>query len=136
MRVVLDTGIFISAFMNSEGYPRQAINLWIAKDYDLVTSEWQLDEIRRASRYPQIKKRITAHEMGFLINRLKRRATVLEDIPEVEYSPDPDDNPMIATAIAGKAFYLVSGDKDHLLKLERVEGIDIIKVRDFVEELS
>lgn len=101
MRVVLDTGIFMSAFMNTEGYPRQAVNLWLDKEYDLITSEWQLGEMRRVSRYPEVSERITAHEMGFLINRLKRRTTVLEDIPEVDYSPDPDDNSIIATAIEG-----------------------------------
>ncbi len=133
MRVVLDTGILMSAFMNADGYPRQALNLWIAKEFDLVTSEWQLSEIRRVSHYPQVQKRITSHEMGFLINRLKRRATILTDIPEVDYSPDPDDNPIIATAIAGKAFYLVSGDKKDLIKLKRVEGVEIIAVKVFVE---
>ena len=45
MRVVLDTGILISAFMNIEGPPREAVDLWIAKAYDLVTSEWQLAEL-------------------------------------------------------------------------------------------
>lgn len=119
--------------MNTEGYPRQAINLWIAKEFDIVTSEWQLDEIKKVSRYDRVKKRINSHEIGFLINRLKSRATVLEELPEVEISPDPDDNPILATAIKGKAFYLVSGDKKDLLDLERVKDIEIIKVADFVK---
>ena len=133
MRVVIDTGIYISAFMNTEGYPRQAINLWIAKEFDVVTSEWQLDELKRVSRYDRVKERVTAHEIGFLINRLKSRATVLEELPEVDLSPDPDDNPILATAIAGKVFYLVSGDKKDLLDLKRVEDIEIITVTDFVK---
>ena len=133
MRVVIDTGIYISAFMNTEGYPRQAINLWIAKEFDVVTSEWQLDELKRVSRYDRIQERVTPHEIGFLINRLKSRATVLTELPEVDLSPDPDDNPILATAIAGKVFYLVSGDKKDLLDLKRVEDIEIITVTDFVK---
>ena len=136
MRVVLDTGIFISFLINPEGYPSQAITLWLEKEFNLVSSEWQLGELKRVTRYDHIQKIIHPHEAGRIINTIRRRATVLEDIPEVDYSPDPDDNPIIATAIAGKAYYLVSGDKKDLVKLERVEGVEIIRVRDFVEALS
>jgi putative PIN family toxin of toxin-antitoxin system len=41
----------------------------------------------------------------------------------VSYSPDPDDNIILATAIAGNADYLVSGDKSDLLKLGVIEDI-------------
>lgn len=132
MRVVLDTGIFISAFLNTEGYPRKAVNLWLDKEFQLIRSEWQLEEIKRVSHYDRLKERIAPQEIGFLINRLKRRATVLKEIPNVDYSTDPDDNPIIATAIAGEAQYLVSGDKRDLLNLEAVAGIRILTIRDFV----
>lgn len=56
------------------------------------------------TRYDHIQKIIQPHEAGRIINIIRRRATDLEEIPELEYSPDPDDNPLIATAIAGKAF--------------------------------
>ena len=133
MRVVVDTGIILAAFMNKEGSPRQVINLWIDKKYELVTSDWQLEEIKEASRYERVKERTTPHEIGTFINRLNRLAIVLDDIPDVDYSPDPNDNPILATAIAGKAFYLVSGDKKDLVALERVEGIEILTPAQFVE---
>lgn len=44
-------------------------------------------------------------------------------LPIVSYSPDPDDNIILATAIAGNADYLVSGDKSDLLKLGVIEDI-------------
>jgi uncharacterized protein len=133
MRVVLDTGIFISAFLNLEGYPRKALDLWLDKEFQLVTSEWQLAELRRVSQYDKFKNRLVPQEIGFLINLLNRRAVVLKEIPKVDYSPDPDDNFIIATAIAGEAQYLVSGDKHDLLELEKKEGIRFLSVREFVE---
>jgi uncharacterized protein len=133
MRVVLDTGIFLSAFLSTEGYPRKAVNLWLDKEFQLITSEWQIEEIKRVSQYDRLKKRITPRDIGFLINNLKRRATVLKDIPRVVYSRDPDDNPIIATALAGKAQYLVSGDKRDLLDLGVVAGVRILTAREFVE---
>ena len=55
MRIVLDTGIYISFLISPDGYPSRVINLWLDKAYDLVTSEWQLDELRRVSRYEHIQ---------------------------------------------------------------------------------
>ena len=44
-------------------------------------------------------------------------------LPEVNASPDPDDNPILATAIAGRAGLVVSGDKKHMLALGHIDGI-------------
>ena len=133
MRVVLDTGIFISAFLSTEGYPRKAVDLWLDKEFQLITSEWQIEEIKRVSQYDRLKERIVHRDIGFLINRLKRHAIVLKEIPNVDYSPDPDDNPILATALAGEAQYLVSGDKRDILDLEVVVGVRILTAREFVE---
>ena len=48
------------------------------------------------------------------------------DFLDVSYSPDPDDNKIIATAISGQANYIVTGDKRDLLELNQVENISII----------
>ncbi|TSC95701.1 MAG: hypothetical protein CEN88_443, partial [Candidatus Berkelbacteria bacterium Licking1014_2] len=45
------------------------------------------------------------------------------------------DNIFLETAIAGKADYLVTGDKD-LLTLKKINGTQIITLRDFLTELS
>ena len=39
--------------------------------------------------------------------------------------PDPGDNVVLATAVAGRADYIVTGDKP-LLALERYRGIPIV----------
>ena len=51
---------------------------------------------------------------------------VVGDLPDVTASPDPDDNLILATAIAGRADLIVSGDKNDMLALGRIEGIPII----------
>ncbi len=57
---------------------------------------------------------------------MRKRATVLSDLPRVDYSPGPDDNPIIAAALAGRASHLVSGDKGDLLALGTVRGVRIV----------
>ncbi|MFN3740797.1 MAG: putative toxin-antitoxin system toxin component, PIN family [Thermodesulfovibrionales bacterium] len=44
---------------------------------------------------------------------------------------DPDDNKFIATALALKAGFIVTGDK-HLLSLKEYKGIKIVKPNEFL----
>jgi hypothetical protein len=60
----------------------------------------------------------------------------LQALPSVELSPDPGDNPILATAIAGAADYLVVGDKRDLLALGKVEVVRIITARRLAELLG
>ena len=51
MRVVLDTGILIAALITRNTPPDQLYQLWRKRRFTLVTSELQLDEFRRVTRY-------------------------------------------------------------------------------------
>ena len=132
MRAVLDTNTLISAFVNDKRLPYKAVDLWFNRKYDLVTSEWQIEELRDVSRRDRIKPLVTPHAVGRFVNLLRAKGIVVADLPEVAFSSDPKDNPILATEIAGQVQYIVSGDKGHMLDLERVQGIPIVSVRDFV----
>ena len=55
MRVVLDSNVLLSALISSRGAPDIIYRAWISAKFDVVTSIIQLDELRRASRYPKFK---------------------------------------------------------------------------------
>ena len=136
MRVDLDTNVVLSGMLrkNSPGdLLRQA---WEERRFTLVTSEWQLEELRRVSRYPRLQRYLKPHEVGSLVGQIRRRAIVLEVLPTVEASSDPDDDPILATALAGEAEWLVTGDKGDLLTLAKVRRVRIVPVREFLEILS
>jgi uncharacterized protein len=114
MKVVLDTTIIISSFISQNSYPYKAVDLWFQKEYTLVTSTWQIQEIQGVSRRSRIKALITEHEVGRLINLLREKAVVLKELLEVTSSPDPDDNPILAAAIAAQAHYIVVGIETNL----------------------
>lgn len=63
-------------------------------------------------------------------------ARILTDLPVVSWSRDPDDNIILATAVAGKADYLVPGDKKGLLILKQVEGIPILTASEALKRLG
>ena len=136
MRVVLDPGILLAALITSGTPPDSIYRAWRKRAFELITSEWQLEELRRVSRDPKLRKYLKPAEAGTLVNGLRRQATVLQELPKVELSPDPDDNPILATAIAGMADYLVTGDKRDLLSLGRVEMVQIIAARAFADLLG
>lgn len=136
MKVVLDTGILIAALITTNTPPTLVYRAWRKKRFELVTSVWQLDELRRVSRYPKLRRFIKPTEVGNLVNGLRHQAMVLETLPTVELSPDPDDNPVLAMAEASAAHYLVTGDKADLLALGSIGGTRIVTARQLVDSLE
>ncbi|MCK2088680.1 putative toxin-antitoxin system toxin component, PIN family [Thauera aromatica] len=110
MRVVLDTNILFSALISPHGAPDAIYRAWRSARFELVTSHAQLEEIRRASRYPKLQAVLQPAKVGVMINNLQR-ALVLEQLPRHFEADDPDDAFLLAMADAGKADYLVTGDR-------------------------
>jgi putative PIN family toxin of toxin-antitoxin system len=135
MRVVLDTGILIAALITRNTPPDLIYQAWRKKKFELITSEWQLSEFRRVSRYPKLRKYLIPSEAGNMINGLRYQAVVLTDLPTMDVSQDPDDNPVLAMAVAGEADFLVSGDKRDILALGQIEKTKIVTAREFLTKL-
>ncbi|GMQ87434.1 MAG: putative toxin-antitoxin system toxin component, PIN family [Gammaproteobacteria bacterium] len=135
MRIVIDTGILIAALITKDTPPDLIYQAWRKNKFELITSEWQLSEFPRVSRYPKLRKYLVPSEAGNMINGLRYQALVLTDLPTLEISPDPDDNPVLAMAVAGEADFLVSGDKRDLLALKIIEKTKIVTARNFLTQL-
>lgn len=96
----------------------------------------RIEEFRRVSRDPKLREYLLPIEAVNLVNGLRHQAQLLDDLPVVELSADPDDNPLLAMAIAGEADYLVSGDKRDVLVLKKVGKTRIITARRFLTILE
>lgn len=110
MRVVLDTNILFSALISPHGAPDLIYRAWRTARFELVTSQVQLEEIRRASHYPKLQAVLQPTKVGVMINNLQR-AIVLETLSAPHETDDPDDAFLLAMAEAGKADFLVTGDR-------------------------
>ena len=110
MRVVLDTNILFSALISPHGAPDTIYRAWRMARFEVVTSLAQLDEIRRASRYPKLQAVLQPTKVGVMINNLQR-ALVLDQLSRSFEADDPDDAFLLAMADAGRADYLVTGDR-------------------------
>ena len=60
---------------------------------------------------PAIARRIKPHTAGRVVNQLKQVAEMVGSLPNVRQSQDPNDDFLLALCEAGRAEYLVTGDK-------------------------
>ncbi|PTU65715.1 putative toxin-antitoxin system toxin component, PIN family [Chromobacterium sp. Panama] len=113
MRVILDTNVLLGALIAPSGPPDVIYRAWRASRFELLTSVAQLDELRRASRYPKLRAILPAHRVGTMVNNLQRAIVldVLPPLPPGVEATDPNDVFLLAMALAGEADYLVTGDR-------------------------
>ena len=130
MRVILDTNILISALIVPQGAPSYLFQCWRRNRFTLISSEEQLEEFRRVTRYPRLERFLNPATAGTMINAVRALAVLTGPLPPVDVSPDPADNFLLAMAVAGKADFLVTGDGKHLLSLERHGNARIVTARE------
>ena len=92
MRVVLDTNLLYSALITPGGPADRLYLAWRDRLFTLVTSEEQLEEFRRVTRYPRVRQFIDPAAAGTLHNELRHLAILLKELPVVEVSRDPGDD--------------------------------------------
>ena len=136
MRVVLDTNILMGAMITKGTTPDRLYRAWLRGVIELVTSTAQLAEIADVLARPRLQKFLDADEAAAIVENLGARALILDDPLDVNLSPDPQDNPILAAAITGKADLIVSGDKKHVLALGEVKGIPVVTARKALERMG
>jgi uncharacterized protein len=129
--VVLDTNILVSSLMVQLGHPAAIYRAWREGHFTLLTCEEQLDELQSTLRQPAVAGRIKPHKAGRLVNDIWEFAETIASLPRVQRSSDPADDYLLALCEAGKADYLVTGDKSGLLSLSRHKSTRIISARNF-----
>ncbi len=134
MRIVVDTNVIVSA-MFWGGKPRTLVDSARVGLFEVVASSELLAELREVAGRRKFKAKLDAIDrpLDELIERdFTSFATFAEPTLIVRVVPnDPDDDAVIACAVAAQADYIISGD-DHLLSMGQYQGITILGVDDFV----
>jgi putative PIN family toxin of toxin-antitoxin system len=130
MRIVLDTNVFISGIFFT-GPPFQILKTWRDGRVQLLVSPAILDEYQRIGA--ELALRFRDVDVRSFLDLLTVQAEIVlaPALPSVIHD-DPSDDKFLEAALAGKAPYIISGDK-HLLKLSVFQGIQILKPKDFVQ---
>jgi putative PIN family toxin of toxin-antitoxin system len=111
LRAILDANVLISAILSPHGSPARLLLAWQAGAFELVVSPALLTELARALAYPKLARLIPPADADAYVAWIARSAVLAADpgtAPSV-HSADPDDDYLVALAIAERAV-LVSGD--------------------------
>jgi len=136
MRVVLDTNILVSALIAPAGKPAAIYNAWEDGKFTLLTCAEHLDELRATLQKPKIADLIKPHKSGRVVNQIKQLAVEVSSLPRVQRSPDPTDDFQLALSEAGRADYLVTGDKSGLLTLHLHTATRIVSASEFAAKIA
>lgn len=117
MRLLLDTTILARAAASSRGPARAALDLALDAEHTLITSDYLLGEVFRVLHkdYLQIIHGLSETDMKAYVERLRAGSVVIPISPVAVrrvVPADPNDDPIVAAAILGKADIICTWDKD------------------------
>ena len=127
MRVTLDSSVLIAAYVARAGVCAELLEE-ILRRHELILSTHILEEVRRKLTH---KFLFPPRLVEAVLSSLSNAATLVTpaDLP-VDACRDPSDIPVLGTAVAGDADFLVSVDNG-LLDLRQYGTVDIIRPGEF-----
>jgi uncharacterized protein len=137
-KAVLDTTVLVSALLTPRPQGASYVLLQYAKAgaFELCLSDDILEETAQTLRQSRLKERYAYSDADVVTycQELALLATIVGDLPEVHAVRDPDDDMIVASALAAGAGFLVARDQ-HLLSLGTYEGIEIVTPEAFLQLL-
>jgi len=130
VKVFLDTNVLASA-LTTRGLCAELFEVAL-QSHELLISDPVLKELERI--LPDKLGQSESITEGFISLLCSEGFLITIDYPAPSL-PDSDDEPIVASALAGGAKVFVTGDKA-LLKLRTIEQLPIISPREFWERLS
>ncbi|MBI3413898.1 MAG: putative toxin-antitoxin system toxin component, PIN family [Verrucomicrobia bacterium] len=132
MRIVLDTNVLVAAF-TATGVCHQLYERALTTG-QLFVSEAITTELRRTLKTKF--RRLSAQDVAEIVAAVSADAELVEPAPlPLPVARDADDDAVLATALAGRADIIVTGDND-LLVLKTYQRIRILSPRGFLEFLD
>ncbi|MBU2598226.1 MAG: putative toxin-antitoxin system toxin component, PIN family [Actinobacteria bacterium] len=126
-RVVIDTNVLISGILFG-GIPEKVLNHARKGTFTSIISLYILSEFKRV-----MKQKLNLNS-DLINNFIKEIISFSEIIPVIDskkiWIQDISDNPIVETAVKGKANIIVTGDKR--LHKVKVHGLKILSPKDFL----
>ncbi len=136
MRLVLDTNTVVSALLWNNA-PSKLLDAALEGRIELFTSKALLLEL--ADVLPRAKFAARVANASFKVEELIAQYGVLarsvQPAAILPVSADPDDDEVLACAVAAAVDLIVSGDKD-LLNLKRFLGIEIVSAGEALRRVT
>jgi putative PIN family toxin of toxin-antitoxin system len=141
-RAVIDTSVWVSALLNSRGFPAQVLEALKADQFQLILSKALIEELVDVLSRPRIVKKygLQPEDVAEFVALLEAKALFVDPPGELHVCRDPHDDIVLETALLGKADYLVSRDDDlkrdlELTRVMHAHGVALVSVNRFLNVL-
>lgn len=135
LNAVLDSTVLVSAFLTKKGVSAQLLDQAVQGAFDLWLSGPLIEETRKVLLTREhLRKRFvyTDQEVEEFYSLLQAFARIATNLPSLHVCRDPNDDMVIACALAARSSYLVTRDKD-LLTLKDYQGVHILPPEEFIQ---
>jgi putative PIN family toxin of toxin-antitoxin system len=134
MRLVVDTNIFVSLLIRP-GSALSSFVEYLDQHGTILYSAETLTELVDVMRRRKFSAYTTAEDVAAFVQWVISTGELVAVEEVAEVSRDSKDDKFLALAVAGRADYLISGDKD-LLVLERVGSVPIVSPAAFLASVK
>lgn len=139
IRVVIDTNVVVAGILSPRGRPAQVLAA-AGERFELVWTAAIVAECHRVLAGPKLRRLLRGREelARAIVTNLTAGAAMVssEMLPVLRVvEADPDDDVLFATAIAGGAKKLVSGDAA-VLAIRNFAGVLVVDVATFLAQLG
>ncbi|MCU0326261.1 MAG: putative toxin-antitoxin system toxin component, PIN family [Spirosomaceae bacterium] len=132
MKIVIDTNLFISAFISLNS--RQRLNLILENPiYEILMDDTLFNEIYTVINRPKFTKYVNSDQIENFLKLINERTTFINTQSVVQFSPDPNDDFLLALCKDGEADYLLTGNKIDLLELFYFGKTKILSLSEFIQ---
>lgn len=130
-RIIIDTNLFISAFINANSRERLEIVL-SNPTLEILLDSALLSEIHEVINRPKFKKYLTESQIHSFLELINEKGTFVSTTITVRVSPDPKDDFLLALCQQGDAHFLLTGNKLDLLDLKHFNNTRIVTLSEFL----
>jgi putative PIN family toxin of toxin-antitoxin system len=134
MKLTLDANILVRANTRAHGPARELLDIIRSQvNHSLVLSRHILSEVKRTLAYPRLQAQygLTESDIQEHVDLLQQVSTIIEPvISEPIIHTDPNDDPVLYTAVQGRADVLCTRDRDfyapEVVAFCRQRGIEVM----------
>lgn len=130
MKIVLDTNVLVSGLLTPFGPSGKIVRMVSAGELILYIDARILSEYQEVLHRPKFK--FNKDHISTLLDFIKLYGQFVSSLLLKNRLPDPDDEPFLEVAIAGKVRSLITGNIVHYPPSSR-EGIKIFSPSEFLE---
>jgi putative PIN family toxin of toxin-antitoxin system len=133
LRVVIDTNVFISAFLKPASKPSRILRLIIQGDLQIALNEQILREYSEVAARPRLL--LDRQKVSIVLDYLRTTGINAPSVTFVPRLPDPANEPFLEAALATKADFLIPGNKKHYPARD-CKGVIVVTPTEFLQKLA